>query len=474
MVEDTLERSFEISNDKSDFSKGSIPRAILRLALPMTLAQLINVTYSIVDRIYLGNMPGAEHLALTGVGLTFPVIHIIMSVASLCGTGGGPLFSIERGRGDEKEAERIMGNAFSMLLIFGVVLTAAVVVFRKPILYLFGASDDTYPYAGDYLMFYSLGSIFLMIALGMNPFINAQGFGRIGMLTVALGAVINLMIDPIFIFALNMGVRGAGLATVIAQFCSAAWVMRFLTGKKAVLRLRLSGMRLRRTRVRKILTLGLAGFCMNLTTSLTQIVCNVTLQRYGGDLYVGIIAVINSLREVIIMPTSGMSNGATPVIGFNYGAGEHGRVRRAIKFSVTSTLIYAAIMQVVVMIVPGFLIRIFNSEPALIAAGIPAMRIYFSMLAFLSLQISTQNVFIGLGKTKHAIFFTLLRKAFIAAPLTVLLPLLGLGTDGVFMAEAISQLVSGVACFTTMFIVVYRRFGIDAGSGESLKEKSSR
>jgi len=457
---DEIDKSKPSDAENSDFSKGSIARAILRLTLPLTLAQLINITYSVVDRIYLGNLPGAEHLALTGVGLTFPVIFIIMSVASLCGTGGGPLFAIARGKGEDEEAERIMGNAFTMLLFFGVILTAFVITFRKPILYLFGASDDTYPYAGDFLMFYSAGSIFVMISLGMNPFINAQGFGRIGMLTVALGAIVNLIIDPIFIFALGMGVRGAGLANVIAQFCSAVWVMLFLTGKKTLLRVRLSSMKLQIKRVRRILSLGFAGFCMNLTTSLTQIVCNVTLQRHGGDLYVGIMAVINSLRDVISMPITGMSSGAVPVLGYNYGAGEPERVRKAIKFFVIVTAVYAALMEALLMLVPGPLIRVFNNDPDFIATGVPALRIYFSLFVFMSLQLSTQNVFLGLGKSKHAIFFTLLRKAMLAAPLTIILPLLGMGTNGVFIAEATSQFIGGVACFSTMFIVVYRRLGV--------------
>ncbi|MCL1835202.1 MAG: MATE family efflux transporter [Oscillospiraceae bacterium] len=443
--------------DKGDFSKGRVSSAILRLALPMTLAQLINILYSIVDRIYLGHMPGAEHLALTGVGITIPVIHIMMSVASMCGTGGGPLFAIERGKGDDAEAERIMGNSFAVLLIFGALMTAAVIAFRRPILYLFGASDETYLYAGEYLAYYSIGTIFVMLGLGMNPFINAQGFGGVGMLTVAIGAAINTALDPVFIFALGMGVRGAALATVIAQSCSAAWVMLFLTGRRAVLRLKVSCMRLRMSRVRRILTLGLSGFFMNITTSLTQIVCNVTLLRYGGDLYVGVMAVINSLREVIFMPVSGVQNGTTPVISYNFGAGEGKRVRGAIKFSVSLVVAYAAVVWAVIMIAPGMFIRIFNSEPELLAIGRPAMRIYFSLFVFMSLQMSSQGVFLGLGRSKNAIFFSLLRKAFVAAPLTILLPLLGMGTNGVFVAEAISQFVGGAACFLTMYTLVYRR-----------------
>ena len=457
MEEGVTNRAQLSDAEKSDFSKGSVRRAILRLALPMTPAQLINILYSIVDRVYLGHMPGAEHLALTGVGITIPIIHIVMSVAALCGTGGGPLFSIARGKGEESEAERIMGNSFTVLLIFGAIITAAIILFKKPVLYLFGASDATYPFAGEYLSIYTIGTLFVMIGLGMNPFINAQGFGRTGMLTVALGAAINIVLDPIFIFALGMGVRGAALATIIAQFISAVWVMRFLTGKRAILHIKLSCMKLQVNRVRKILTLGLAGFCMNLTTSLAQIVCNVTLQRYGGDLLVGVMAVINTLREVLLMPITGVSSGAMPVVGFNYGAGEYRRVKQSIKFTVTLTVAYSIIIWLVIMLAPDMLIRLFNREPDLIAAGIPAMRIYFSMLVILSLHISAQNVFTGLGKSKKAIFFSLLRKAFVAVPLTVLLPYLGMGTDGVFYAEAVSQFIGGFACFSTMYFTVFRR-----------------
>jgi len=425
----------------------------------MTLAQLINILYSIVDRVYLGHMPGVEHLALTGVGLTMPIIHIVMSVASLCGTGGGPLFSISRGRRDDEEAELIMGNSFTVLLIFGIVLTFGIIAFQKPILYLFGASDNTYPFAGDYLSMYTIGTLFVMIGLGMNPFINAQGFGRTGMLTVAVGAIINIALDPVFIFTLEMGVRGAALATIIAQFCSALWVLRFLTGKKTVLRLKLSCMRLLASRVRRILTLGLSGFFMNLTTSLTQIICNVTLQRYGGDLLVGVMAVINSLREVVAMPITGIQNGTVPIYGFNYGAGEYDRVKQSIRFSTTVTVVYTFIIWAVIMLAPGALIRIFSRTPELVDAGIPAMRMYFGLFVFMSLQIVAQFVFLGLGRSKNAIFFTFLRKAFIAAPLTVILPLAGLGTDGVFYAEAASQFIGGVVCFTTMYFIVYRRLG---------------
>ena len=445
------------SISRGDFSTGSIPGAIMRLAAPMTMAQLINILYSVVDRIYLGHMKGVEHYALTGVGLTMPVIAIVTSVAALCGSGGGPLFSIARGKGDDEEAGQIMGNAFSLLLLLGAVMTFAVIAFRRPILYLFGASDDTYPFAGDYLSVYSLSTIFMMITYGMNPLINAQGFGKIGMLTVAIGAIINITLDPIFIFVLNMGVRGAALATAIAQLSSAIWVLQFLTGKRTVLKLQLRNMKLRAARVRRLLTLGLAGFFMSLSTSLTQIVCNVMLQRYGGDLYVGIMTVISSLREVIQMPITGMQNGCTPVIGYNYGAGEFGRVRKSVKFTVAVMVSYATLIWAALMIFPHVFIGIFSDDAKLIEAGVPALRTYFVFYVFLSMQISSQSVFLGLGRSKNAIFFSLLRKAIIAAPLTVLLPIAGLGINGVFIAEAISQLVGGLICICSMYLIVYKR-----------------
>ena len=436
-----------------DFSKGSVARNILYLAAPMTAAQLINVLYSVVDRMYLGRLPG--HLALTGVGLTLPVVSIIMGFANLCGTGGAPLCPICRGRGDDEEAERIMGNSFTLLLLFGAAVTVVFLAFQRPILYLFGASDATYPYASAYMTIYLLGSIFVMIGLGMNPFISMQGFGRTGMMTVGLGALVNIVLDPVFIFGLNMGVRGAALATVIAQACSALWVLRFLTGPKALLRLRRRFLHLHAGRVRRIVALGLSGFCMNLTNSLVQVVCNATLQRYGGDLYVGVMTIINSLREVFTMPIQGLNNGAQPVIGYNYGAGLYSRVRRSIRFSVSLTVLYSAAFWAAAMLLPGLLIRVFSGEANVIAAGIPALRIYFCLYVLLSLQMAGQCVFVSLGRSRYAIFFSLLRKAVINAPLTVLLPL-WMGITGVFAAEAVSQLIGGTVCILTMYFTVYR------------------
>lgn len=288
---------FRSSHQKSspgqvtDFSQGSVSRNILQLAVPMTFAQLINILYSVIDRMYIGHIPNASANALTGIGLTFPILSIITAFANLFGTGGAPLFSIERGRGNHKQAETIMGNTFALLVSSSILLTVLILIFKKPLLYLFGASDVTFPYADHYITIYLCGSIFVMAGLGMNQFINAQGFGKKGMGTILLGAVINLILDPILIFVCNLGVRGAALATVLAQFASALWALSFLSGKKSPLRLRVEAMKLQFPLVKKITSLGFAGFIMAITNSAVQIVCNASLQAYGGDLYVGVMTV---------------------------------------------------------------------------------------------------------------------------------------------------------------------------------------
>ena len=442
---------------QNDFSKGSIPKTILTLAGPMTLAQLINVLYSVVDRMYLGRLPG--HLALTGLGLTMPIVSILMGFANLCGMGGAPLCSICRGQGDDEEAEHILGNSFTLLLILGAAATLVFLLLKRPVLCLFGASEATFPYADAYLTIYLCGTLFVMVSLGMNPFINAQGFAKIGMMTVGLGAVVNIVLDPVFIFVLDMGVQGAALATVIAQGCSAVWVLKFLTGKRAILRLKFDCLALSARRVRKIVSLGLAGFFVNLTNSLVQVVCNTTLQAYGGDLYVGAMTIINSIREVVSMPVQGLSNGSQPVLGYNYGAGESRRVRQGIRFTSIVVVLYSTAAWAIIMLAPEAMIRLFTSEQPILDVGIPALRIYFSLFIIMSLQIAGQSVFTALGRSKNAIFFSLLRKAIINAPLTLLLPYLGMGTDGVFVAEAVSQLIGGLACFLTMYAVVYRPLG---------------
>lgn len=440
----------------NDFSKGSVSGNILSLALPMTLAQLINVLYNVVDRIYIGHIPGESTVPLTGLGLALPIITIITAFANLFGMGGAPLCSIARGQRENKKAEQIMGNSFSMLLISGILLMILCLLFKKPLLYLFGASSATFPYADSYLTIYLLGTVFVMISLGMNSFINSQGFGKIGMMTVLLGAVANIILDPLFIFVFQMGVRGAAAATLISQMLSAVWVLKFLRGPKAILRLNREGMRLKAELLKNITGLGMSGFVMSVTNGSVQIICNATLQNFGGDLYVGVMTVINSVREIITMPVMGVTNGAQPVMGFNYGAEEYGRVRSAIKFTTAVCVIYTFAVWGLLLLAPRFFIHLFNSEPELLEAGVPAMKIYFFGIFMMSLQFAGQSVFVALGKSRQAVFFSLLRKAIIVIPLTLLLPMVGgLGTNGVFLAEPVSNFIGGTACFVTMMITVW-------------------
>lgn len=443
-------------NSKSDFGQGSVAGNIMRLAVPMTLAQLINVLYNVVDRIYIGHIPHTSTQALTGIGLTLPVITIITAFANLFGMGGAPLFSMARGRGDTERAKKIMANSFAMLLLSGIILAALCYISKRPLLYLFGASDITFPYADAYLTIYLCGTLFVMTSLGMNNFINAQGFGVTGMLTVSIGAVLNLILDPLFIFVFHMGVRGAATATVISQFVSAFWVFRFLTGPKAVIQIAWKYMKPEAATVKEITGLGLSGFVMAVTNGSVQIMCNATLQRYGGDLYVGIMTVINSVREIVTMPVNGLTSGAQPVMSFNYGAEKYGRVRSAIRFSTIWAILFSIASWGLIFFFPHFFIHLFNSEAELISKGVPAMRIYFFGIFMMALQFAGQSVFVALGKSKQAVFFSLFRKVVIVIPLTLLLPSLGgLGTDGVFLAEPVSNFIGGTACFVTMMLTVW-------------------
>lgn len=441
---------------ENDFSRGSIARHIFGLALPMTVAQLINVLYSVVDRIYIGHLPHASAQALTGIGLCLPIITIISAFANLFGMGGAPLCSIARGGHEEKRAQNVMGNSFSMLIISGAVLMMFCLIFKRPILYLFGASSDTFSYADQYITIYLIGTLFVMTSLGMNNFINAQGFGRMGMLTVLLGAVMNIILDPIFIFVFGLGVRGAAIATVISQGASAVWVLRFLTGKKALLRLTRESLKLNFALVKEITLLGTSGFVMSVTNGTVQIVCNAVLARHGGDLYVGIMTVINSVREIITMPVTGLTSGAQPVIGYNYGAGCYKRVKSAIKFMTAGCIIFSVVMWAVLFFEPRFFLHLFTQEQELIAKGIPAMRIYFCGIFMMSLQFAGQSTYVALNRPKQAVFFSLFRKVIIVVPLTLLLPMVGdLGTNGVFLAEPISNVIGGTASFATMLVTVW-------------------
>lgn len=439
-----------------DFSRGSLAYHILGLAIPMTVAQLINVLYNIVDRIYIGHIPNASAEALTGIGLCLPMITMITAFANLFGMGGAPLCSIARGGHEEVRAGKVMGNSFSMLLITGVALMTICFVFRESLLRLFGASDVTFPYADQYITIYLFGTLFVMTSLGMNHFINAQGFGRMGMLTVLLGAVLNIILDPVLIFGLNLGVTGAAVATIVSQGVSALWVIRFLTGKRAILKLTFKQMKPDMKLIREIVLLGTSGFVMAVTNGTVQIVCNAVLARCGGDLYVGIMTVINSVRELITMPVTGLTSGAQPVIGYNYGAGCYDRVKKAVKFMTVGCILFTVVMWAVLFFEPAFFLRLFTKEADLIRQGIPAMRIYFCGIFMMALQFAGQSTYVALNRPKQAVFFSLFRKVIIVVPLTILLPLAGgLGTNGVFLAEPVSNVIGGAASFFTMLVTVW-------------------
>ncbi|MBO5178635.1 MAG: MATE family efflux transporter [Lachnospiraceae bacterium] len=441
----------------NDFSQGSVKKRIIEQAIPLTLAQIVQMLYNLVDRIYIGHLPDVGELALTGVGITFPITVLIMAFTGLFGIGAVPLFSIARGKGDEKEAEHIMGNAFSLLMISAVILTVVCYVFRRPVIFLFGASEASYVYANEYLKISLFGTAFSMLVTGMNGFINAQGFPKFGMVTTILGAVINIILDPIFIFAFDMGVAGAALATVLSQMVSAVWVLKFLTGEKAILRLQIESLRLSAKRVASIAGLGITSFVMQASNCLVQVVCNNSLQIYGGDLYVGIMTILNSVRELVMLPVMGISTGSQPVLGFNYGAGKNGRVKEGIRFMTLIGSVYTVLAWLVVLLLPKQLMQIFSEDAMTISEGARALKIYFFGFVFMAFQFAGQSTFQGLGKKKQAVFFSMLRKVIIVTPLTVLLPICGFGVDGVFLAEPVSNIIGGLACFLTMWFTLYKK-----------------
>lgn len=441
----------------NDFSKGSVKRCIIAQTIPLTLAQVVHLLYNVVDRIYIGHLPGVGELALTGVGVTFPITVLIAAFTGLFGNGAIPVFSILRGKKKEKEAEHIMGNAFVLLLLASAVLFVFCYLFRRPVLFLFGASEASYFYANEYLEIYLFGTVFTMLATGMNGFVNAQGFPKVGMVTMALGAALNILLDPIFIYALQMGVRGAAVATVISQTVSAAWVVAFLLGKRPPLKLKKSCFRLSGANVKEITAMGATSFVMQGSNCLVQITCNNMLQSCGGDLYVGIMTILNSLREVVMLPVSGISNGAQPVLGYNYGAGENERLKEGVRFMTLIQGSYTLLAWLLIMLIPRAMFRIFTTDPETVAVGANMLNIYFFGFIFMTFQFAGQTTFQALGRKKKAIFFSMLRKVIIVVPLTLLLPTLGLGVKGVFLAEPISNAVGGTLCFVTMYLTEYRK-----------------
>ncbi|MCR4653424.1 MAG: MATE family efflux transporter [Eubacterium sp.] len=448
------------NTSKGDFAHGKISRLILEQAIPLTLAQLVQVIYNIVDRVYLGHMPGVnEGVAFTGVGITFPVISLIAAFTNLFATGGAPLCAIARGRGDEKRALSIEATTMVMQFLTGLICGVAIFALQKPILYLLGASDITYPYASTYLSIYLIGTVFVTMGTGMNGFINLQGYASIAMTYMMVGAGINILLDPLFIFVLHTGVAGAAIASVLSQFVSCLFVLRFLLGDRAVIRLRITDLLKPDFRLlTEIIPLGLAGFIMSATNCLVQAVCNATLSIHGGDLYVGIMTIINSVREMISLPINGITAGAQPVISFNYGAKKNDRVKKGIRFMSLVGIIYTGFMWTLIMLFPHAFLTMFSTEKKMITTGQLPIMIYFAGFIFMALQFAGQSSFVALGKARQSIFFSIFRKVIIVVPLTLILPkFFGLGVLGVFLAEPISNFIGGSASFLTMYFGTYRK-----------------
>lgn len=440
-----------------DFENGTVTRNILEAALPMLVAQILNLLYNIVDRIYIARIAEVGTAALGAVGLCFPLIVIITAFANLFGNGGAPLFAIQRGQKDERKAVAIMNTSFTMVCASAIVLMVVGFLFARPILILFGASDNSLVYALPYMMIYLLGTLPSMVAVGMNPFINAQGYSLIGMCSVAVGAGANLLLDPLFIFGLGFGVCGAAIATVLSQCLSAIFVFYFLT-KKSELKVRL----LKKNEIaacmgyaKNIISLGMAGFIMQLTNSLVTICCNNVLSVTGGDIYISVMTIVSSVRQLVETPIHAMSEGSSPILSYNYGARRPARVRKAGMVMGAMILAYSAVIWSIIILEPRPLIRIFSSDVQLTKDAVPALNQYFAAFIFMDLQYMGQTVFKSLNKKKQAIFFSMLRKVFIVVPLTYLMPYaLHMGTDGVFLAEPVSNVIGGTLCFATMLITV--------------------
>lgn len=440
-----------------DFEHGTVTGNILGAALPMLVAQILNLLYNIVDRIYIARIPNIGTAALGAVGLCFPLIVVITAFSNLFGSGGAPLFSIYRGKGEPQRAANVMNTSFTMVCVCAVVLMAVGFIFARPLLVLFGASTDALVYAYPYLMIYLIGTLPSMIATGMNPFINAQGYSTIGMTSVAVGAVANLLLDPLFIFVLGFGVQGAAIATVISQALSAVFVFVFLT-RKSELKVRF----LKKKEfsecigyAKNIVSLGTAGFIMQLTNSLVSICCNNILSDVGGDIYISVMTIVSGVRQLVETPIYAMNEGTSPILSYNYGACRPARVRKAMAVMSTMILGYTAVMWSIIILFPSALIGIFSSDAALMQDAVPALKQYFAAFICMDFQYIGQTVFKSLNKKKQAIFFSLLRKVFIVVPLTYMMPyMFYMGTSGVFLAEPVSNIIGGTLCLVVMLCTV--------------------
>ena len=432
-----------------------LPRLMASLAIPSVIAQLINVLYNIIDRMYIGHIPGSGPVALTGVGLTFPIITLISAFSAFIGAGGAPLASISLGKGDRDRAEKILGNGVSVLLIFSASLTVLFMLFRRPLLYMFGASDQTIRYGVDYITIYLVGTVFVQLALGLNMFITSQGQARTAMLSVLIGAVINIVLDPVFIFALHMNVQGAALATVISQAVSATWVVHFLSSEKSAIQIRRKNMVPDLSIIKSIMALGISPFIMQATESAISIVLNRGLSIYGGDLYVGSMTILQSVMQLIVIPIQGFTQGVQPIISYNFGARKFDRVKKTYRLTICFTFTVATFLCILTLFLPGMFAGIFTSDQELIALVKKVMPIFMAGIAVFGIQMGCQTTFMGLGQAKISLFIALLRKVILLIPLALILPKF-FGVMGIYYAEPISDITAATTA-TIIFLCVRKR-----------------
>lgn len=440
-----------------DLGSGSIGSLLFRLALPAITAQIINVLYNMVDRMYIGHIKGVGADALTGVGVTMPVIMAISAFAALVSMGGAPRASIMMGKGDKATAEKILGNCTTMLIGVAVVLTVAFLVFGRQILMLFGASDNTVTYAVDYMSIYAAGTVFVQLSLGLNAFINAQGYAKTGMFTVMIGAVCNIILDPVFIFGFGMGVKGAALATIISQAISCFWVLKFLNSKKSFLRMKKKNLRLERSILLPCLALGVSPFIMQFTESVISVCFNTSLLKYGGDVAVGAMTILTSVMQFSMLPLQGLTQGAQPIESYNFGAGNLERVSRVFRLLLISCLLYSTALWAISEFAPSVFVGIFTNDEQLMQFARWALRIYMGTSLMFGAQIACQQTFIALGNAKCSLFLALLRKVILLIPLIFILPLFFENkVFAVFLAEPIAD---GLAVLTTvtLFAITFRK-----------------
>ncbi|MEG1754951.1 MAG: MATE family efflux transporter [Clostridia bacterium] len=447
----------EQENKTEALGTGRIGKLLFQMALPAVAAQVINLLYNMVDRMYIGHIPGIGKLALTGVGVCLPLIMIISAFAALVSMGGAPRASIHLGKGEPDKAQKTMGNCAMMLILISVILTAVFFFFAEDLLMAFGASENTIQYAVSYMKIYSLGTIFVQVTLGLNAFITAQGFAKTSMLTVLIGAICNIILDPILIFGFNMGVAGAALATILSQAISAVWVIRFLTGKKTGLRLRSADLRLDAKIVLPCLALGLSPFIMQSTESLIAMCFNSSLLRYGGDIAVGAMTILTSVNQFSLLPLMGLTQGAQPIISYNYGANNTKRVKKAFLLLLTVCVSFSVLLWAAIQLTPETFVLVFNNDPELLAFTARALRIYMAVSCIFGVQIACQQTFIALGNAKSSLFLALLRKIFLLIPLIYIMPFfMADKTTAVFTAEPIADILA-VITTACMFFIQFRR-----------------